>query len=115
MTSSGEQLADEFRDSIVLWDSLVETDAKSANALFDRIHAIAKRLRTTPGGQLAMERLTGDDSRAVRLLAATECLAWDSEIAVPVLEEIEDGPGLLAVDAKYTLKSFRAGTLNLDW
>lgn len=31
------------------------------------------------------------------------------------LESIETEPGLHAVAAKYTLKSYRDGTLDLDW
>jgi hypothetical protein len=50
-----------------------------------------------------------------RLAAASEALAWDAADAVPILEAIEAQSGLHAISAKYTLLSYRAGTLNLDW
>jgi hypothetical protein len=52
---------------------------------------------------------------AVRLSAATDALYWAPEVAAPVLEELEQEPSLHAVSAKWTLRSYRAGTLNLNW
>jgi hypothetical protein len=49
------------------------------------------------------------------LLAAAHTLGWEPADACAVLEAIQEGPGLHAVTAKYTLRSYRAGTLNQDW
>jgi hypothetical protein len=110
-----EVLLSEFADGAATWDSLVGDDAKNANRIFDRLHALAKELRRTPAGRAGLENLTSHQLTGVRLLAATECLAWSAEVAVPALEQIEGSGGLHAVSAKYTLKSYRSGTLDLDW
>jgi hypothetical protein len=51
----------------------------------------------------------------VRLLAATHSLRLEPERAQLALEEIEQEGSLYAVDAKWTLRSYRSGKLNLDW
>lgn len=116
MTDFNEDaLLSEFAESAVAWDLLVGHDAKKANRIFDRLHALAKQLRQTPAGRTGLIGLTRHEVPGVRLLAATECLAWSPDVAVPTLEAIEGSVGLHAVSAKYTLKAYRAGTLDLDW
>jgi hypothetical protein len=116
MTDSNEvALLGEFAEDATAWDSLVGGDARKANHIFDRLHALAKELRQTPAGRAGLLGLTRHEIPGVRLLAATECLAWSPEVAVPTLEAIESSVGLHAVSAKYTLKSYRAGTLDSDW
>jgi hypothetical protein len=88
---------------------------KRANPLFDRLHAIFKQLRTEQAGRDGIAALMDDPTLGVRLMAAAHSLAWAPEKAARVLEAIEAGPGLHAVTAKYTLKSFREGSLNMDW
>lgn len=110
-----DALLSEFTESAVVWDSLVGSDAKKANRIFDRLHTLAKDLRQTPAGRSGLLALSGHEITGVRLLAATECLAWSPEVAVPALETIEGSVGLHSVSAKYTLRSYRAGTLDLDW
>lgn len=108
-------LLSEFAEGAATWDSLVGGDAKRANRVFDRLHALAKELRQAPAGRVGLLALTSHEIEGVRLLAATECLAWSPEVAVPTLEAIESSVGLHAISAKYALKSYRAGTLDLDW
>lgn len=110
-----DALLREFAEGGATWDSLVGSDAKQANHVFDRLHTLAKGLRQGPAGRAGLLALTSHEIQGVRLLAATECLAWSPEVAVPTLEAIEGSVGLHAVSAKYTLKSYRAGTLDLDW
>jgi hypothetical protein len=105
----------EFAEGAATWDSLVGSDAKRANRVFDRLHALAKELRQAPAGRAGLLALMSHEIQGVRLLAATECLAWSPDVAVPTLEAIEGSAGLHAISAKYTLKSYRAGTLDLDW
>lgn len=118
MSSSEGKVADTLREyelQAAAWDSIVSTDAKLANPIFDRLHSLAKTLRGTPEGRAGIEALSHHDQQGVRLLAASESLAWHADSAVPVLEEIEAQDSLHAVSAKYTLRSYRAGALNLDW
>lgn len=105
----------EYEQSARDWDALVSTDAKRANAIFDRLHQLAKLMRESPDGRAALTSLMSHESTGVRLLAATECLAWDASRAQTVLASIKDAGGLHAVSAKYTLRSFESGTLDLDW
>jgi hypothetical protein len=90
-------------------------DPAEANRLFDQLQALQKELRTTAQGRAAITHLLDDPVTAVRLAAATHSLAWEPERAESVLQEIEHGPGLHAVTAKWTLGSYRSGKLDLDW
>jgi hypothetical protein len=51
----------------------------------------------------------------VRAVAATASLAWRSEKGIGALTAIAVGNDLVGFEAELTLKSFRAGKLNLDW
>lgn len=110
-----ELLLGRYTNDEVAWDAAVGTDATRANKVFDRLHLMAKDLGQTPSGREGLLGLTRHNVPGVRLLAATECLPWSPEAAIQALEEIEQGTGLHAVSAKYTLKSYRAGSLNLTW
>ena len=103
-----------YRSHALAWDAL-GSDANKANPVFVQLHSIYKQLRTEPAGREGITTLMDDDNQAVRLSAAAHSLAWAREKAEKVLTAIESGPGLYAVSAKYTLKAFREGTLNLDW
>jgi len=59
--------------------------------------------------------LLDDPVTAVRILAATHGLAWEPEQAAQVLQEIELESNPYSVDAKWTLRSYHNGKLNLDW
>jgi hypothetical protein len=48
-------------------------------------------------------------------MAAGDSLGWAPKKAVKVLEAIAAGSGLHGVTAKYTLKAFREGHLDMDW
>ena len=93
--------------------------AAKANKLFDAMHVIAKELRMSEEGRRGLEALTDHPRAGVRLNAAAHVLLWAPELAVPVLEAISrsSGPdfGLSPTTARYTLKAFHEGTLNLDW
>lgn len=110
-----DQALVEYGIQAAAWDSIISTDAKSANVIFDRLHSIAKTLRATPAGRAGLEALIDHSQQGVRLLAASESLAWHADAGIAALEAIEAQDGLHAVSAKYTLRSYRANTLNLDW
>lgn len=110
-------LAKEYRSNAIAWDSL-RNEPRKANRLFDRLHAIYKELRNHEAGRRAISEVRDDESLGaeVRLLAAADSLGWEADRSIAVLETIErDGPGLSRVTAKYTLKAYREGTLDLDW
>jgi hypothetical protein len=86
-----------------------------ANALFDTAHSLAKQLRQASEGRAGIQMLMEHPLAGVRLIAASDALAWAPDQAVPVLESLGSGSGLHAVSAKYTLRSYRSGKLNLDW
>ncbi len=109
-------LAGAYEQTALRWEKLGAQPAE-ANKVFKENHSIYKRLRKGDEGRLCITRLMSHPSTAVRLVAATHSLAWEAESAVETLEAIERerSSGLLAVDAKWTLRSYRAGNLNLDW
>ena len=106
--------ASEYRRLAIEWDEARDTPAQ-ANRLFDHLHAVYKARRGTEAGRNAILGLLDDPVTAVRLAAATHSLGVDESRAVAALEEMAAGPGLHAVTAKWTLRSFRAGRLSLDW
>jgi hypothetical protein len=104
----------QFREIAIAW-SLVRNDANLANPLFDRQHQIAKQLRSSSEGREAVEALLDDDDVEVRAIAATASLAWESQLGLDVLSSIAKRTDLIGFESEVTLKSFRAGTLNLNW
>jgi hypothetical protein len=111
---TGDRLRQQYRALVIEWDE-AQTTPPQANALFDRLHALAKEMRRSDEGRFAIQGLLDDPVAAVRLCAATDTLGWAPELAEPVLASLEDEPSLHAVSAKWTLRSHRAGRLNLDW
>lgn len=100
---------------LALDSAAAQSDPDRANRIFREEHAVYKRLRETLPGRAAISQLLDDEAVAVRLAAATHSLAWDRKRAERILEEIERGTGPFAMDAKWTLRSYRNGTLDLDW
>jgi hypothetical protein len=117
LTQSTTDLVVAYRETALAWDA-AQGNSKKANPLFRKLHAIFKELRRDPAGRDGISALMNDPNIGVRLIAAGHSLLWAPEAAQVVLEEIEKihgTRGLYAVDARYTLKAFREGTLNLDW
>ncbi len=104
----------QYREMAVAWDE-ARDNPKEANRIFDALHALYKTLRATAAGRTAITSLLEDPITAVRLAAATHSLGWQPTRAEQVLEEIEQEGSLHAVTAKWTLRSYRSGKLNLDW
>lgn len=104
-----------FRAVAVAW-SLASGSPSKANKLFKQQQMLALGLRQSADGRAALEHLAEhDEDDAVRLLAATASLKWASPVGVKALEALSSGNGVLAFDAKMTLREYRAGRLNLDW
>jgi Domain of unknown function (DUF2019) len=103
-----------YRALVVEWDEARDTP-KGANPLFDALHLLYKELRESEEGRQAITGLLDDPIAAVQLSAASHSLALQPERAVAVLEELEQGASLHAVTAKWTLRSYRNGKLDLDW
>ena len=103
-----------YRALVVEWDEARDTP-KEANRLFDALHALYKQLRETEEGRQAITGLLDDPITAVQLSAASHSLGLQPERAVAALEELERGDSLHAVTAKWTLRSYRNGKLDMDW
>lgn len=99
----------------IRWGETPLSDYRLANRLFREMHRTAMKLKGSPEGRPQLELLAQHPVRAVRLSAAAECLSWDSEIALISLRALAEELDLLAGSAKETLKSYEAGTLNMDW
>lgn len=107
-------LRSRYRALVVSWDE-ARDDPKQANRIFDAVHALYKELRESETGRQAITSLLDDPLTAVRLSAATHSLGWEQERSEAVLEQVEQEDNLHAVSAKWTLRSYRNGKLDLDW
>ena len=115
MPQTVEELIATYRSTAIAWDAM-QNDSSKANPLFKTLHAIYKQLRENQAGRDAITAMMKDANPGVRVSAASHSLAWAAGPAMAALEEMEKtGPGLYRVTAKYTLKAFREGKLNLDW
>src|SRR5258708_7359292 len=104
----------QYREMAVAWDE-ARDDPREANRIFDQLHVLYKSMRASAEGRSAIGSLVDDPITAIRLAAATHSLAWQPARAEQVLEEIEQEGNLHAVTAKWTLRSYRNGKLNLNW
>lgn len=108
-----------YRDTLVRWGAAFgDEDIRRANELFTENHRCFKELRQSAAGRDAILGLVEDENPYVRVVAATHTLLWDPAIAERVLEAIEkdlSNPPSVRVDAKYTLREWRSGSLSLDW
>jgi hypothetical protein len=104
----------EYRALAVEWGEARDSPDQ-ANRIFKAHHALYKRVRDSAAGRDAIIGLLDDPVTAVRVLAATHSLAWEPDRAAQALVEIEQEPSPYAVDAKWALRSYRNGKLNLDW
>ena len=106
-------LIERYETLAVVWDA--ETNFPKANKIFDQLHAIALLLRPQAEGRHGLEKLLAHPNRGVRLKAAGECLAWDSNEAVAALENLVVPRGRHSLSAETTLIEFRAGRMRFDW
>jgi hypothetical protein len=113
VSSDGDASA--YEELAIRWGETPLSDYRVGNRLFRQMHRTAMKLKRSPEGRAQLERLAQHPVRAVRLSAAAECLTWSSEIALATLRALAEEPDLLAHSAKETLKSYEAGTLNMDW
>jgi hypothetical protein len=111
---SQDDLLAAYETTAERWSSL-QSNAGAANAVFDENHRLYKLLRVEPDGRDGIAKLMSHRDVGVKLVAAAHTLGWNPADASEVLEAIEQGPGLHAVTAKYTLRSYRSGTLDQDW
>jgi Domain of unknown function (DUF2019) len=114
VTDTVNEMRTKYRNLAVEWDD-ARDDPPTANRLFDHLHQLYKAMRTSEQGREAIAGLLDDPITAVRLAAATHSLGWEPERAVNVLEEIQQEGNLHAVTAKWTLRSYRNGKLDLNW
>ena len=113
----------EYRGTIAQWGEEMERigergAARRANALFDRTHAHFKVLRDSQEGRNGIALLMRDPNPYVAAIAAGHSLLWAPEQATQTLEALQsspDAPGPVRIDAEYTLKEWRAGSLYFDW
>jgi hypothetical protein len=85
------------------------------NRLVNRLQKLHLELRETPEGQAGITVMVHDPNPAVRGWAAAHSLFWDEVTARAELEAQAASEGLGAVDAKYTLREFDGGRLNMTW
>jgi|tagenome__1003787_1003787.scaffolds.fasta_scaffold18099621_1 hypothetical protein len=111
---SEKGLLSQYKDLAVEWDS-AQGNAKQANQIFEEMHHIALRLRSTEAGRDGLLSLLDHPNRGVRLVVAGECLAWEPEAATAVLEGLANPRGTHSLSAQMTIREFQAGRLRFDW
>jgi hypothetical protein len=114
VTGDEQGIRDRYRAIAIEWVE-AQGDPKKANRIFAKHHAFYKEIRDDATGRQAIESLLDDPAPGVRVLAATHSLLFSPARGQQVLEDLERAGGAFAVDAKYTLITFRSGRLNLDW
>lgn len=112
--SNVEGIREHYRNLALDWAD-AHGDAREANRIFKAHHALFRQIRNDGGGREVISSLLQDENEAVRVLAATHALTFDPGAGEAALEELSHAGGRFALDAKYTLRSFRNGTLDLDW
>jgi len=90
-------------------------NASRSNPISDEFRALAELMRVSGEGRRGLESLLTHPNRGVRVWAATECLVWTPEKAIPVLEALRDTPGSYRVDAEYSLIESRQGNFFDGW
>lgn len=113
-TDTDASLRFRYRTLILNWDE-ARDNPPEANQYFDAIQKLQKVMRESEDGRLAIIGLLNDPVIAVQLIAASHSLTFEPDRAIEVLTKLEQGGGLHAVAAKWTLRSYRDGTLDLDW
>jgi len=99
-----------FRTLAIAWLNAVENAKhKVANRNFDEMLSIARVL--TASGQVGeLRKLLEDKHPAVRFAAANSFLGREPDRALPVLEDLSDGPkGALRLAAYTALLIWRSG------
>jgi hypothetical protein len=92
--------------------AILRGDAKTANRNFDKLVAIAPKLKAFGAeGEAVLRRLMKDASDAVATSAAFDCLPFAEAEALEVLDAIARKAGIAALDAKMIAKEWRAGRL----
>ncbi len=89
--------------------------SRTWNRLFNQAQALHLILRERPDGREGISALLASDVETVQMSAAAWSLSWDEARARQVLTELEAADGLVAVDAKWTLREFDRGRLNTTW
>ncbi len=108
-----KDMREQYRKLALEWQAS-QGVSRVANRIFDKHLALYRKIRDTPEGAEVIAELMDDPAPAERLLAASHSLSTDPAKAERVLEDIEAEGTIFAIDAKYTLRGFREGTLNLD-
>lgn len=114
MSAAIAAIAHEYEQSTLSWDA-AQSDARRANELFDRMHALSNQLRQSVEGREAMEGLLNHDNRGVRLSAAAACLGWIPERAIVALTSLLKPRGSHTLSAETTLREYEAGRLEFEW
>jgi hypothetical protein len=105
ITHTIPDLLDDYLATLIAWDS-AQKEAKTANRLYRHLADVRVNLKADLLGRQGISELMKHQNIGVRLMAASDSLEWDADAATVVLERIQHGPGLYAVDAKYILKAF---------
>lgn len=109
--ASVEDLVQEYEQGAAAHGkALAAGDHRSANRAHDKIASAYRELRRRAAALYLLPLLESEDEN-VRVWVAAHALEFAPEKGEPVLLEFTERPGLLRIEAEYTLKAWREGTL----
>ena len=109
-----ERLTDAYhRAASAHGEATVAGDHKAANRNHDVLAAVYRELRARgASAQKTLLPLMQDPDDSVRCWAGSHCLEFAPEQAEPVLRALSESRGILAFNAKMTLREWRKGNLS---
>jgi hypothetical protein len=109
--ASIEELIQEYEQAAAAHGrALAAGDHRSANRAHDKVANAYRELRRRAAAPQLLPLLRSEDEN-VRAWVAAHALEFAPEPGEPVLLGLTARPGLLRVQAEYTLKAWREGTL----
>lgn len=103
-----------FLDAVTEHGAFALSDHRRANSAFERSTQALAVLRQSPDrGRAFLSLHTQNVNEHVRLAAATYLLPLDESLAINVLESLATRPPFVGINARMTLREWRAGRLQL--
>lgn len=107
------EIARKYEALAASWSSA--KSPSQANKLLYKIHSLGNILRADKTGQKLLSDMLNLENRALCLIAAYDCLAFDASRGKKYLKLLAKSEGLYSFDAQMTLEEFRKGHLRFDW
>ena len=111
-----EMLVQEFADASAQFEHFSSTEQyKITNKYAKKMHSIYKKIKGIgDDGRDELAKLMYSDNKGIAKMAAVYSLAYRTEDALKVLEEIANLSGALGTSAKHAIARWNEGEWHLD-